>query len=409
MGIFSMGAGKDRYGVLLDIGSGSVLGAIVHSSPNQSHPVIIWSHREYAPLRAIDSMTQSAKAVMAALVNVSMKLDSEGRKALAEYNPSARLTEMQCGIAAPWSYTVSKQINYSQEESFKITSNLIDDLTLTAQQKIEEELKENESVSNLGLAIVAKSITSLSANGYQVITPAGEETKTLALTQTTVVAQQYLIDVIEEMRQKLFPGAHSKKLSFILMLYCESKDLLPQQTELTLVDVTHEATEIGIIRDGVLQYCTHASFGIFSIAREISEVTQVPLHEAFGYLRSPDPYAFMQQLTKAQQDEIDQIFDLYIERVSQLFHETGDALAIPKTISLHVGIESEPLFKNLIDKAAHRATKLQHKIAPVSTTIFEKTYAADTDMKEFVGRDTALLLSAQFFHKQKKRVSFNFL
>lgn len=407
MGILSMGKEKDRYGVIIDIGSGSVLGAIVHSEPGTSHPTVVWSHREHAPLRNIDSMNQSAKAVMAALVNTSIKADSEGRKALYAYDKSAKLTELQVGIAAPWSYTVSKNINYTQEDSFKITKELIDDLTLTAQQQVQEELQQNETISELGLTITTRSVLNLTANGYTVKHPEGEFSTNISLSEATVVVQQYLNNVITEMREKLFPSAETKKLSFILLLHCISNDLLQKPSDVALVDVTYEATEIGIVRDTTLKYCTHTSFGVFSLAREISQAVKVPLQEAFGYLRSKDPYAFTNTLTKQQKEEVERILELYVERISQLFHETGDALAIPKHIVLHTDTESEPLFIDLIEKAAKRATKLTPQITPISSALDKKFHSEDAEIGDIV--DTALLLSVQFFHKRNHCLTFDFL
>ncbi|MEK7638875.1 MAG: hypothetical protein AAB388_01805 [Patescibacteria group bacterium] len=409
MGLFS-GHSRDRYGVIFDIGSGSVLAAIVHSNATQSHPTIVWSFREHVPLRSVDSMNQTAKAVMTALVNVSLRLDSEGRKALALYAPGAKLSDLQCGISAPWSYTVTKTINYVQDEPFVITNELIEEFVFTTQQKIEEELRENESVSDLGLQIITRTTMDVFANGYRVMEPEGEKASEMALTQATVVAQKYLINVIEDMREKLFPTAKSRKLSFILMLYCITRDVLSHVNDVCLVDITYEATEIGVVRDGSLRYCTHTAFGAFSLAREIAAVTNVPLHEAFGYLHSDRPRLFMESLNDAKRVDIEAIFGAYIERVSELFHETGDALSIPKKISLHVPGKTETLFADLIAQAAKRATKLDHSLANITDEIYKQNYKRDPNFNtDTLQADSALFLAAQFFHKQTHCLIFEYL
>lgn len=410
MSLFGLSHTSDRYGVVIDVGSGSVLASIVHSELGQKRPTIVWSHREHAPLRNIDSLEKSSKAVMTSLVTALMQLDGEGRKALHEYNSEAKLSELQCGISAPWSYTVTKDINYKQPKSFLITKELIDDLVVTAQKKIETDLKENEALQNLGLQVIARATLGLIANGYQVKRPVGEKTSELSISHTTVVSQKYLVDAIEEMHKKLFPQNESKKLSFILMLYTIANELLSKPQDTCLVDITYEATEIGVVRDNILKYSTHTPFGSFSLAREISAATNVPLHEAFGYLHTEKPYSFIETLSTTQKSEVEAVFEAYLKRVTELFYETGDNLSIPRHISLHTDLNSETLFLDLVEKAAKRSTKSNPHITAISKEIIKQTYGvSNTDAKDTLPTDTALLVSAQFFHMQDKHQTFKYL
>jgi cell division ATPase FtsA len=254
MSLFSFGKQRHRFGIIIDVGSGSVLTAIVHSNRTAKHPVIVWAHREHIALKEIDSVEKSAHAVLTALMNASLKLDAEGRKALATYHPGAKLTEIQTSIAAPWSYTVTKSINVEQDTEIKITEHLIDELVSAAQRQVEEELKQHSDSINLGLTVITKSTMDLLSNGYRVKHPEGEDASTLQLTQATVVAQQYVIDSLTEIHQKLFPSAKLESMSFILMFYCVIRSLYPHTDDVCLVDITDEASEIGIVRDGSLKY-----------------------------------------------------------------------------------------------------------------------------------------------------------
>lgn len=410
MPLFNIGRTAERYGAIIDIGSGSVLVAIVHSHPKHEHPQIVWSHREHAPLRNIDSIDQSEKAVMTALVSASMSLDAEGRRALYEYDEKAKLTELQCSIAAPWSYTVTKTINYTQEEEFTVSKDLIEDLTESVQKQIGEELQQNEALQNLGLDIITSGTMDVITNGYRIKDPKGQKAQAVILSHANVVAQHYLIDAIAEMRDKLFTETELRKVSFILMMFMITRELLPEEYDVCLIDVTFEATEIGVVRDGTLSYCTHTPFGAFSLAREIAEITSVPLHEAFGYLHTEKPYSFMDSLPDKQKSEVKQVFEAYIEKVTALFKETGDTLSIPKRISLHSDLKSETLFLDLIEKAAKRSIKTDPRIIAISKEIIRQTYAESTkNAPKTMPSDTALLLSAQFFHKRREHQRFEYL
>ena len=407
MSLFGTNATSVRYGALIDIGSGSVLVAIIASDPLKTHPDVIWSKREYAPLRDINSVTESAKNVMTSLLNALMKLDSEGRAAFKEATGKSKLPETQIAIAAPWSYTVTKSITYEHDETFTLSEDLIDELLRTAHKKVGEEIEDNEQVHNFDLSVISRSTTGVIANGYPVRAILDQQINTLKLIESSSIAQDYLIEAIREVKDKVLPGSDLFMYSFILMYYYVLKDLTPDTNEFCLVDVTYEATEIGIVREGILNYCTHTPFGAFSIAREIAAVLKIPLEEAYGYLHEEDPLTLLTERTTTERKEVAQIFTNYQAKITELFHETGDTLAIPKKIYLHGDLETETFFKTQVAKAAKTATKSSHAVFLVSFELLTKYY--ETEAKDNLlqkNLDTALLISAQFFHTTEYHKKF---
>jgi Tfp pilus assembly PilM family ATPase len=166
-----------------------------------------------------------------------------------------------------------------------------------------------------------------------------------------------------------------------------------------LVDITYESTEIGVVRDGVLTYVTSTPLGSFSLAREIAEVLAVPVEEAYGYLNSNSLDVFLQNHSESKKDKVHEIINSYQERLAKVFTETGDALSIPRRIYLHGNLKTEPFFAKVVQTAATSVTKCEHAIYPVTTEIINKHYGSkDPALAEIEKNDTALLISAQFFH-----------
>jgi Tfp pilus assembly PilM family ATPase len=407
MGFFSSNKNKIRYGALIDVGSGSVLTAIVASDPQKTHPDIIWSKREYTPLRKIQAVSDSAKSVMTSLMNALMSLDGEGRKALSEKYGSQKIDTMQVTVAAPWSYTATKTITYQNEEEFEVSETLVAELLRTAQNKVEEEMLENEKVHELGLSIVARTTIQVIANGYPIQVTGAQNAKSVKVIEATAVVQEYLINAITDAQSKMFAGSKLTQYSFMLPYYLTMNSIMQSATEFCLVDITYESTEIGIVRDGILTYCTHTPYGSFSIAREIAETLSVPLEEAYGYLTCDDMTCFVTQSSEAQQEEINKILKAYQVRISELFKETGDTLAIPKKIFIHGNLETEPFFNQHILKATTMATKMPHAAYNVSAELLAKQYTPeDASAFKAAADDTALLISAQFFHTQDQHSKF---
>lgn len=410
MSFFSTHNKTDTYGVLFDIGSGSVLTAIVHSHAENPHPRVVWSHREQAPLRSMESLEQASKPIMTALINAAMELDTNGRRVLFQYNPSAKIDHIQSTISAPWSHTVTKTIQYTQEKPFVITQTLIAELIKTTEEKISNELKTTETLDDLGLKTITTATVDMLSNGYRVLRPEGGRASEFSLSRANVVAQKHIVKTLDETVEKIFPNKEQRQFSFMLMAHSVLQNLFPQLHDMSIIDVTYEATEMGIVRDGSLQYATHTPFGSFSLAREISVALSVPLTEAFGYVRSEKPLMFLDSLTVSKKAEVELVFQAYVEKLSILFRETGDELSIPKTTVLHADLHSEPLFLHLIEKAAKQCTKSTPVITLITKEIFKQTFD-DKATKEFFtnSSDTALLLSAMFFHKHRDSTTFTYV
>ncbi len=401
MKIFSSSPDSVRYGAVVEIGSGSVLASIVKSDPTVHHPVVLWVKREYAVHQTKNDEVQSAKGVMTALMNAILLIESEGVKALKAIEPGAKIKHMQVSISAPWSYTITKVINYSEENQFTVTNSLLGNLMEAAQKKITEELKENELASNLGLTIMTRATTDILANDYKTISPIGQTVNTLTLTQVSAVAQGYLTDAIHELQTKVLPQVTLERYSFMLMYHCVMRDLHHQITEYCLIDVTFEATEIGIVRDGILRYCTHASYGISTIARKIALSLDIPLGEAYVFLKEPHHSNALQTLSESRRQAVDEILREYQNAITSLFYETGDSLSIPKVLFLHGGQETEAFFMRHIEAAARAATQSLHTTHLVSEELLTEHYSpAEKQTVMEQAPDTALLVAAQFFHKQ---------
>ncbi len=401
MALFNSAVNPIRYGVILEIASGSVLAAIVRSERDTPHPDLIWSVREHVKRTTEHDIEVSAKGVLTALMNAMLAVESEGRNTLKTFDKTATLKHVQVSITAPWSYTISKVINYTEANTFTITSALIANLMEAAQKKIAEELKENELASDLGLVIMTRATTDIQANEYRTENPVGQKAESLALTQISAVAQTYITEAINDIHKKVLPHTTIERYSFMLLFHCVIRELHHYTTEYCLVDITDEATEIGIVRDGILRYCTHAPRGISTIARELATVLGLPIDEAHAFLREPYYSHALGEMNAENRTKVQAVLTEYQSAITDLFHETGDTLSIPKVLFLHGGFQTETFFTEQIALAARAATNSTHNIHPVSTELLTEHYTSEQKQAIMEGNpDTAILVAAAFFHKQ---------
>lgn len=400
MWLISNSKKQERFGVVIDIGSGSAAVSLVSSLPGSPYPKILWTKREYAPLRQIEAIEESSKSVLTVLLNILLEFETAGRQALRQYSPNAKITEIQCGVAAPWSYTVSKTISYSEEEPFLVSKEMFEELVRTAEEKIAADLKENDTMSDLGLVIASEATINSYANDYLVKNPIGMTVSELRLVHTSVVIQTYLLEAISDLQAKMFPHAKLSVFSDILILHCIAKEVAPQAANMCLLDITAEATEMGIVRGTVLTYATHTPFGLYSLAREIASIASVPIHEAFKHLHA-EPGLFFASLSKEKQSAIDSALEAYTDKLEGLFKETGDTLSIPRNIVIHADAKAAPFLTEILDTAVKRATKSEPIITLATNTIFA---SLPTEERGTIS-DSKILVAARFFHKPENCLS----
>ncbi len=315
---------------------------------------------------------------------------------------------MQITIAAPWSYTVTKTITYQNPEPVEVSQDLVDELIRTAEQKVEEEMRENEKVHDLGLDVIARTTLAVLANDYPITITNNQKALSVKIVQASAVAQSYLTKALFDARNKMFPRSSFADYSFVLPYFIVMSDLLKDTTkEYCLVDITYEATEIAIVRDGILTHTTHTPNGAFTIAREISDILGVPVEEAYGYLTCEDMSCFVGLETDEKKAQVEAVLLKYEDTLADLFKQTGDTLAVPKKIYVHGNLATEPFFNMRILSGAAKATKMHHAVYNVTAELLKKYYGDDAKGLTEHQHDTALLISAQFFHNESYHSSFD--
>lgn len=370
--------------IIMDIGSGSVGVCLVVFTGGEQE--MIWAHREHALLRNVDDLSQAQKNVSMAMVNAFLELSSSGMKALRSHNPALKPDRLQVSISAPWAYTVLRTVQYSSEHPFTVDDDLITELTDSAKKQVGRAINENELLRNLHLRPITQTVAGTRLNGYPVQRVDGQEGRSLTLSLVYSVAQESLLEALEESHTKIVPNTTLTTHPFMYAMFRVMQSLQPNTSEACLIDVNNEATQIGIVRNDTLCHITHTAFGSASIAREIATICSIPLEEAYTYLKGDDA-AKRAKLSAKQQEEIDTMYASYENKVAELFKNTGDQLSIPKSLFLHTDLYTEEFFSQRIKKAAQSCTGLMHTIHPITSTLLN---GSEVD-------DTALMLSTRFY------------
>lgn len=407
MGFFYNQKSQVRYGAIIDIGSGSVVGAIVESRTDLAYPKIIWTKREFSPIKKSTDRTFIVKNVLTSLLNVMMSLDSEGRKALLEVAGKDKISDLQVTYSAPWSHTTTRIISYENETDFLITSELIEELLQVAKRQLQQDIKTKESIEKNGLAIVSQCNLQTIANDYEVRVNNKQKAKTLKLVEASSIVDKRFIKNVLDIQSKILCNTKLTQFSSMLTFYSVIKNLYSQEQNICLVNITFEATELGIVRNGVLSYVTYIPVGSFTLTREISQILSVPLTEAHAYLKNENLNSFIESYSENQKKEVFSVIENYKIKAADLFKETGDSLAVPRKIFIHGDLDTEAFFDEHIANAAKANTRLDHAVYNVTNNLLTQNFSSEEKTRiQSLSLDTALLISAQFFHTRDNLLKF---
>lgn len=392
MKLFSSKTLPSECGVAIDIGSGSVGITIVMSPAPIGNMEIVWSYREYKLIKDTTTKLEAVNEVNTALVNALLELGSSGIKALHQAYPKVIPRHVQVAISAPWSYTVTKTINFEDEADFEVTNAMLEQLVETARKQTLATMLDGKLIEDLGLRMITDETVNIQLNGYSVEDPSGHKSKSVLLSHITAVADEKIISNLEDSVQRILPKAEVEYFSFMHLFYRVLKDLHPNTSEICIVDITDEATEIGIVRDNILKHTTHIPVGMFSLAREIASVCKIPKEEAYTYLK--DGGQKLGSLNEKNAQAIEKIFNSYESSITELFSRTGDSLSIPKTLFLHTAKNTEEFFSSRLKQAANKATGATHSVHHFTSELLGETAL----------EDTALALSAFYFHTRERHL-----
>src|SRR6056297_370105 len=379
-----------RCGIIIDVGSASVAAAIVVSEVDSPEPTVVWSYTERCPITESPDTVVLAKKVIATLVNVSMEIGTTGLKTLADHDAQLRPMYLHVAVGAPWSYTVPKQIRYRKDEPFTVTAQLLRELATAAEHETTEAQAASPLFESLGLEVIASTTSHFTANGYHVSDPTGQSTNDLTLVRKVTICQKRLVDAIREVHENIAARATLSITSLMEHMQQHILTRTVSSKSYGLVDISGDATEVGIVAEGVLQNVVSNSLGHYAVAREIAAITHETESSAFARLQE----CSNETLTcapAAQQAECAVVLTRFSETLAKLIGQAAQMTELPTHYVVHSDTGLRDFARLMTTNAVNQITNSQH--ISVATVSEKLTNIADIP-------ETRLALSVAVFHTQ---------
>jgi hypothetical protein len=364
---FNRGRSSDGCILGIEIGSASVAMAIM-SSPHTGAPKIYWHKREFVQIGEGTDLENREKRVINVLINMLLALGTTGLKVLRDDYPDETVTDITVSISAPWAYTTLHYIKYTQPKLFSVTEPLIKNLSTSATERILETILSEPTIQGSALTPIDLSTVGVLVNDYLITEyNGGNKTDTLTLLQSSSIADERIVTVATDNIEKILPLATLQFTSFMSALYEHVHRKFPLLKEYMLIDITSEATELGVIRDGVLAHTSHILFGSYSIARELAAVLAISHEEAHSYLQLD--HAEIAALPEKSRAVLSTVLAEYQAQLNELFNNTGDELLVPESLFLLCDTELTSVLANTVSTEAMAVTSSHHTIHPITPEV----------------------------------------
>ena len=390
MFLFSKDDSIISYGVLIDISSGSIGTAIVESDPQKPTPHILYAERVSMRVTKHGAgESENLRRIKEALFSASLTLSQDGIKALLEHDPNARLTKMYVTCSTPWSYTTARDIYYENDEVFKITEDVVEDLITGAETEILSDAVDAEHIKGDIFEIVERATTDYTINDYPIPNPLKLKGKSLGLTQVAGLIPSEINESIEEIHEKFFQETELKVHTYMFTMYCLLCDVFPKDTSLCVIDVTAETTEFALIEQAMLVENIFIPSGSSSFIRDTMELTGQPASDIQSFMNTET------DTTHLDSPKIAQSVKAYTDQVSAMVSTLQEKNILPTTIVITVQKPYELFFTSAITNALKSILSKKLTILDLKSEILK-----NSDSHEEI--DMYLMILAQFFHKSRK-------
>lgn len=267
----ALGRGKTKTVALIDVGSYSLGGAYAVLSKNNA-PHICYSTRIPLPVHEDATPRALLRTLEEGLQKLTSKLEHEGAAALARSCGVRHVDDVVVSVGSPWQRTQLRSHTERYPDGKRISESDIEQ----AKEKIEGALGIDPATSML----VDHSIIEVLINGYQTAKPFGKRARRMSVLGLASVIPISVHDKITNHLSKTFHIKPIKMQSTPALSYVVLRDLFAHEPDFLAAIVTGEATDLLLVKKGVLTGVATALEGVHSVTRAVSNACKsVPSEE----------------------------------------------------------------------------------------------------------------------------------
>lgn len=337
MNVFSLFKNRHiKTVVLIEIGSASISGAYALID-EKNHPIIYYSNHAPIHLRHNTSLIDK---VTDALQKITKDLLTNGAPTTAHRSGrSIYIDSIIVSIAAPWQETQIRKEQKNRHKPFRFTKLTMDEMVTHISKRVAD-----------GRVITNNLVISTSLNGYAVQHPFGISTK-----EAEVVVLESYIDkeMVTRVRQIIINTFHNNNIeitAFAPVIYAVLRIMYPNEQNMLILDISGEATDIVLIKDGILIDVVHTQRGLNMLRKSAYDAGIHAAEPSESFHTMEHTMLIDSKRNTKFTASIQQARALWLQDVIQALQTLNIKYVLPKNIFLLADDEAISFIKRQLDK-----------------------------------------------------------
>lgn len=176
---------------------------------------------------------------------------------------------IQILLASPWFFSQTRTIAMKRTAPFVCTQKIIDELVEKEVAYImEHDMERFGSFGKDGI-IIEKQLSGIKLNGYSTSNPFGKKAESLEIFLVVTVSPKMIIDRFKSALGKYYGHTPIGFTTSPYATYIVARDYLQAPTELMVVDVGEEITDVAFIKNGLFLYQHSFPIGMYELYRTL--------------------------------------------------------------------------------------------------------------------------------------------
>ncbi|MDO8483147.1 MAG: hypothetical protein Q7S86_05015 [bacterium] len=386
-----------KVGVVLDIGSKSVAGAVFTRSPH-GKPIILYATREKLAFQKNITGERLSSNMIKALDLILFHLEKYGVEHLRKTGTRHTVESIDVVISSPWNASETKVLTLKFSQRSLITKALIEDL-ISSEEKSFERRFEGTGHEELTHEVLERKILEMRLNGYPTGKPYGKWASELEVRIFSSIISSSTLQKMKKLVTKSFPETMLRFHTFSAVAFTSLRDLFPDIQNFLIVQVGGEVSDIAIIKRGVITEIASAPCGHNNLIREFGRICDNhPLCTLEGLIKIHGEVGIQTSEQKKVETAIAETKALWLDHFNAAISNFSEETFLPKVAFL---LEESPytsLFEVFLKEA--ESSQFTATAEPlVINTIDESTASTFAEFDKNVLPDEILALEADFTSK----------
>jgi hypothetical protein len=342
---------------LIDICSASVAGALTHIQDGKS--TIYYTER--LPIKHRENEDDN-EAMLRTLEDLSNRLLTHGAPILRKETGSGHLTKIFISVSAPWQKTSVRTEHINPPKPFIFTKALVS-------ETIVKTTIVPEGYGKSGESLIATIL-----NGYEIVKPYGKHVARAELIVLSSFLEKKVANDIEEVLRKTYHTHSIAITGFAPVAYAAFREVFPHEKDYIVLHVGAEASELAVIKRGLLVSVVSLNYGTHSLLRSISASVKNPGSATVKHAADWESTSIIDlQHNQLYEEKVEAAKKQWVEVLRKTLQELSTQNALPRTLFLLSDDESREYLRASLDSTLLRSLWLTEeplRIIPITSNQF---------------------------------------